>query len=229
MWYTMRYMKNPWLIVGVIAVVLIGGSIWYSGAVSERNNEGVTFSPNVKGNPEAVVTLTKYSDLQCPACASFVPVVNDILSEYGDSIRFEYKHFPLPIHNLAEPAARAAEAAGQQDAFFAYHDLLFENQATWSRSPNPTALFLQYAQELELDVEMFKRHMNASLVREKIQAEAREARELGLTGTPTFFLNGSRMTFATYDEFRNQIIAAVDPSAAGTSTPAAEPTVQFGI
>ena len=225
----MRYMKNPWLIVGVIAVVLIGGSVWYSGTVSERNNEGVTFSPNVKGNPEAVVTLTKYSDLQCPACASFVPVVNDILSEYGDSIRFEYKHFPLPIHNLAEPAARAAEAAGQQDAFFAYHDLLFENQATWSRNPNPTALFLQYAQELELDIEMFKRHMNASLVREKIQAEAREARELGLTGTPTFFLNGTRMTFATYDEFRNQIIAAVDPSAVATSTPAAEPTVQFGI
>ena len=105
--------KNPWAIIGIVAVVLVGGSIWYSGTVAEKNNEGITFSPHIKGNPEATVTLAEYSDFQCPACASFHPVVIDVMEEFGDKIAFEYKHFPLPIHPLAEPAARAAEAAAE--------------------------------------------------------------------------------------------------------------------
>jgi protein-disulfide isomerase len=228
------YMKNPWIIVGLVAAFLIGGSVWYSNTVSTRNNEGVTFSANVKGNPDAVVKLVEYSDLQCPACASFQPILNEIINEYGADLSFEYKHFPLPIHNLAEAAARAAEAAGQQDAFFAYHDLLFANQATWSKNPNPSAFFIQYAEELSLDTAMFKRHMNASLIREKVQKEGAEARELGLTGTPTFFLNGERMKFTSYEEFKTQIAAAINPQvefgAQGEVVPPeAESTVLFGI
>lgn len=227
-------MKNPWTIVGILAVVLIGGSIWYSGAAAEKNNEGVAFTPHTKGNSEATVTLVEYSDFQCPACAAFQQILSEVLAEYGDSLRFEYKHFPLPIHKFAEPAARAAEAAGQQDAFFPFHDLLFENQQTWTRSANPTAQFLEYAEQLGLDITLFKKHMNASLVREKVQTEAKEARALGLTGTPTFFLNDERMVFSTYDEFRNQIIAAVNPEVTfgADGAPAAAPVtpaVQFGI
>jgi protein-disulfide isomerase len=226
-------MKNPWIIVGLVVAVLIGGSVWYSGTVSARNNEGVTFSPHVKGNQDAVVKLVEYSDLQCPACASFQPILKEIIDEYGNELSFEYKHFPLPIHNLAEAAARAAEAAGQQEAFFAYHDLLFANQATWSKNPNPSVFFMQYAEELALDTTKFKRHMNASLVREKVQKEGAEARELGITGTPTFFLNGERMKFTSYEEFKAQIAAAINPSV-GSSTegiPSAstESVIKFGI
>ena len=221
-------MKNPWIIVGAVTVVLIAVAVWYSGTVSERNNEGITFEAHTKGNPDAAVTLVKYSDLQCPACASSVPVVNEILAEYGDRLRFEYKHFPLPIHNLAKQAARANEAAGQQGAFFAYQDLLFANQGVWKISPNPTVLFFGYAEELDFDVALFKKHLNASLISEKVNTEGQEARELGVTGTPTFFLNGTRMAFSTYEEFKNQIVVAIDPSSAGTSTPTGT-TVQFGI
>ncbi len=204
-------MKNPWTIVLILAVVLISGSIWYSGNVSEKNNEGVTFSPNVKGNADSVVTLVEYSDFQCPACAAFQPILNEVLTEYGDQLKFEYKHMPLPMHPFAEHAARAAEAAGQQDAFFAFHDKLFAEQATWSRSGNPTAAFIKYAEELGLDTAAFKRHMNASLVRDKVRTEAKEAKELGITGTPTFFLNGTRMSFETYEDFKNQIVLAINP------------------
>jgi protein-disulfide isomerase len=204
-------MKNPWIIVLVIAVVLIGGSVWYSGNVSEKNNEGVTFSPNVKGNAESAVTLVEYSDLQCPACAAFQPILNEVLTQYGDQIKFEYKHLPLPMHPFAEHAARAAEAAGQQGAFFAFHDKLFAEQAVWTRSGNPSASFLKFAEELGLDQEKFKRHMNASLVRDKVRAEAKEAREKGVTGTPTLFLNGTRMSFETYEDFKNQIVLAINP------------------
>ncbi len=89
MWYTNAHMKNPWVIVGALTVILIGGSVWYSSSVSARNNEGVTLTPHIKGNPEAVVTLVEYSDFQCPACAAFQPYVNEVLAAYGDSVRFE--------------------------------------------------------------------------------------------------------------------------------------------
>lgn len=233
-------MKNPWTIVLIIAVVLIGGSVWYSGTVSEKNNEGITFTPHTKGNPDAAVTLTEYSDLQCPACASFQPILAEVMTEFGAELKLEYKHFPLPIHPHAESAARAAEAAGQQGAFFAFHDKLFAEQANWSRGATPQASYLKYAEELGLDVEKFKRQMNASLVRDKVRAEGKEARDLGITGTPTFFLNGERMSFESVEDFKAQIALKLYPEvnysvdgAAGATTegedPVASPQVQFGI
>lgn len=204
-------MKNPWVIIGLVAILLIGGSVWYSGQIQERNNEGIVTKNNIKGNENAPVILTEYSDFQCPACAAFQPVVNDILSQYPEDLKLEYKHFPLPIHALAEPAARAAEAAGQQDAFFAYHDLLFTNQAAWSNTANPTALFFKYAADLGLDVDLFKRHYNSSALRDRVKADSTEARSLSLSGTPTFFLNGQRMNIETYEDFHNQIKAAINP------------------
>ncbi len=211
-------MKNPWIVVLVVAAVLIGGSVWYAGNAAEKSNEGIVFTPNVKGNLDASVTLTEYSDFQCPACAAFHPRVAEILEDFPDDVKLEYKHFPLvQIHPYAEPAARAAEAAGQQDKFFEFHDLLFNNQTTWSTNPNPSAFFFQYAGELGLDVPLFKRHYNASLIRDRVQDDFAEARELGLSGTPSFFLNGERMVFETYEEFYQQVSDAVNP------------TVEFGI
>ncbi|KXK00831.1 MAG: Disulfide bond formation protein D precursor [Parcubacteria bacterium OLB19] len=205
-------MNNPWVIIGIIVVLLIGGSVWYSGSVSEKYNEGVDASVlHVKGNPDATVTLVEYSDFQCPACAAAQPVVKDIMNEFGNEIKFEYKHFPLPMHPLAEPAARAAEAAGQQGKFFEFHDMLFEKQKTWSNSPNPTALFVQYAEELGLDVQKFRQHMNASLLSDRISADKKDGEKLGITGTPTFFLNGEKMQMTSYNDFYEQIARAVNP------------------
>jgi protein-disulfide isomerase len=225
---SMDSLKSPWFIVAALAVVLFGGSFWYSSMVSERNNDGIEIRENIKGSNDAVVTLTEYSDFQCPACASFQPALADVMEQFAGQVKLEYKHFPLPIHTLAIPAARAAEAAGQQGQFFEYHDLLFINQSAWSNSANPTVNFIQYATELGLDVDLFKRHMNSSILRDKVRDEFNEARGLGLTGTPTFFLNGERMTITTYEDFINQIAAAVNPGTVGTSEESA-PAVQFGI
>jgi protein-disulfide isomerase len=201
--------------------------VWYSTSVAATYNEGVAVVPHIKGNPDASVTLTKYSDFQCPACAQFVPVVDDILADYGDQIRFEYRHFPLiQIHPFAESAARAAEAAGQQGKFFEFHNLLFTNQAEWSRVSVPGAFFARYAEELGLDMTLFTRHQRSSILQENVRNQFNEARGLGLSGTPTFFLNGEQMEIQTYQDFREQIEAALGilPT---TTTP--EPIVEFGV
>ncbi len=220
-------LKNPWVIVAVIALVLFGGSIWYSSQAAAKANEGVVADmPHTKGNTTATVVLTEYSDFQCPACAAFQPVLTDILDQYGEQLKFEFKHFPLPIHSLAIPAARAAEAAGQQGKFFEFHDALFANQAVWSKSVNPMSNFMEYAEELGLDTAQFKRQYGSSLIKDRIQQELLTARGLNLTGTPTFFLNGEQMKFETFEEFYNQIAVAVG---ATTTSATNEPVVEFGI
>ena len=219
-------MKNPWIVIGVIVVLLIGGSVVYSNFAAKQNNEGITTNTeHIKGNPNASVVLVEYSDFQCPACAAFHPVVADVLKTFGDSIRFEYKHFPLPIHPLAESAARAAEAAGQQGKFFEFHDKLFEEQNTWSKSPNPNAHFMRYAEELGLDTDRFARALKSSLLRDEVRADRDEARAKNLTGTPTFFLNGEQMKIDTYQDFFDQIAKAIDPTyGMGTTTTPNAPT-----
>jgi len=206
--------KHFWKIVGLVALLLIGGSIIYSNKAAEKANEGVVLESHVKGNSEAKVVLVEYSDFQCPACSQFAPYINDILEEHGDNLRFEYRHFPLiNIHPQAVPAAKAAEAAGVQGKFFEMHDKLFENQSVWTKSSNPNGLFNQYAQEIGLDMDLFKRHLGSSVIADAINKSFNEARDRGFTGTPTLLLNDKEMEFTTFDEFRSQIEAAITASA----------------
>lgn len=222
--------KHIWKIILGIVIVLMGSSFFYAQYASTKANEGVVLTDHIKGNKDASVTLTEYSDFQCPACAQFYPIIKDVLEEHGDKIAFEYKHFPLSsLHPHAIAAAKAAEAAGVQGKFFEMHDKLFENQNTWSKSATPQAFFNGYAEELGLDVSLFKQHMRSALIKEKVAAEFKEAQELGFTGTPSFLLNGQKFEFNTYEEFIGAIESAVGEGGSSTSTPATEEEVKFGI
>lgn len=222
-------MKNPLIIIAIISVVLLGGAVWYSYSVSNSANEGVEVVDQIKGNPDANVVVVEYADFQCPACAQFQPIVKEIMDEYGEQVRFEFRHFPLvAIHPYAEPAARAAEAAGQQGKFFEYHDLLFEQQSEWSGSINPAAHFARYAEELELDVATFNAHQKSSVLREVIREDMQSGREREVTGTPTFFLNGERVELQTIGDLRAQIESALgitdETATTSTSTETVSPT-----
>lgn len=197
--------------MALVVVLLLGGSILYSQKAAEEANVGVVIEPHIKGNPDASVTLTEYSDFQCPACGQYYPHLKEIVAVYGDNLRFEYKHFPLiTIHKNAVPAAKAAEAAGQQGKFWEMHDKLFENQTAWSNSANPQVYFVQFAEELGLDTALFKKHLGSSIIADTVNQGFEEARALGLSGTPTLFLNGEKMTVSSFDELRTQIEAAVN-------------------
>ena len=220
-----------------LVVLALGASIVFSQQAAKKANEGVVMESHIKGNPEASVTLVEYSDFQCPACAQFQPLVKELVEEHGDQLRFEYRHFPLvTIHPYAVPAAQAAEAAAQQGKFFEMHDLLFENQSTWSQGGNPDAYFIQYAEELGLDISTFRRHLSASVITDSVRGDFRKAQELGLRGTPSFYLNDQQMNYETFDDFISQIEAALGVSATTTdngseseTTTAEEVGVEFGI
>jgi protein-disulfide isomerase len=148
-----------------------------------------------KGAIGANVTLIEYADFQCPACKSFYPILQSLEEKYNDRVKFVYRHFPLiQIHPNAFPAARASEAAGLQGKFWEMHDLLFENQNTWSgTNRNVESIFEGYAEEIGLDIEKYKSDYGSSEVNQAVTDDLNSANRLGLNSTPSFLLDGKKI------------------------------------
>jgi protein-disulfide isomerase len=143
------------------------------------------------GNPKAKVTLIEYADFQCPACAAYHPIVNQIIDTYKDRIFYVYRMFPLEqAHPNALISAQAAYAAYKQGAFFQYDDLLFNSQNDWADLGFPTATFTDYAKSLKLDVNKFTTDMNSSETQKYVKDSENEALSEGINATPSFFING---------------------------------------
>jgi Na+/H+ antiporter NhaA len=148
----------------------------------------------VRGPDDAPVTLVEYADFECPYCGQAEPAVRELLADFGDDLRYVFRHLPLSdVHPNAELAAEAAEAAAAQGAFWPMHDLLFQHQDAL-RLPD----LLRYADQLGLDVDRFrddlKRHVHAGRVAEDVES----ADLSSVSGTPTFFVNGLRH-YGAYD------------------------------
>jgi protein-disulfide isomerase len=138
------------------------------------------------GPESAPVTIVEFSDFQCPFCARAGPVVKQVLARYPEQVRLVYRHYPLEsIHSRARAAAEAAACAEEQDRFWDYHDLLFAN----ARALEDTDLE-RYAAEVELDLEGFKACRAEGRRREAVERDIADAREAGVSGTPSFFING---------------------------------------
>lgn len=189
-------MKKVLKYLGMLAipVVIVVGIIFASRGSSTTAPiplpSAITTDDWTKGNPEALVTLVEYSDLQCPMCAYFNPLVNRVIEDYGDQVLFAYRHFPLSIHQNSQTSARAAEAAGKQGKFFEMSNILFAKQNEWGILPNPQTAFESYATSLSLDTAQFIADYNSSEVKDLVKADLTSAERAGLRGTPTFFVNG---------------------------------------
>ena len=149
---------------------------------------------HIRGKVDSKVNLTEYGDFECPACKAYFPLVDQIVEEYGDRVAFQFRHFPLTqIHANALIASRAAEAAGKQNKFFEFHDILYQQQDTWKTALDPTSFFEGYATQLSLNIEQFKADLRSSEASDSINADRKVAQDLGSSSTPTFVLNGKRI------------------------------------
>ncbi len=146
-----------------------------------------------EGNPDAKLVVVEYSDFQCPYCSGAAALFTNLVERSPDEIYVVFRHFPLTsIHDKALIAAQAAEAAGAQGHFWEMHNLLFERQSEWSQravEDMPDTL-AGYAEELGLDVAQFSHALKEGTYLDKVQASFDQARELGIGGTPTIFING---------------------------------------
>ena len=137
------------------------------------------------GPERAPITIVEFSDFQCPYCKQSVQVLKELRQLYGERIRLIYRDYPGPNHPYAPKAALAARCAGEQGKFWEYHDLLFDRQSSDSGWD-----FLALSKELGLQEQTFQGCLNSGRFGEQISKDLQEGLKLGITSTPTFFVNG---------------------------------------
>ena len=186
----------PFIIVAVVALLAIGGSAFLYRAkrsanptpkISTTETEPTGESTHTLGPADAAVTLEEFGDFQCPPCGKLSEPINQLQKQYN--LRVIYRQFPLPVHTHAKEAAFAAEAAGRQGRFWQMHDLLYREQAVWSKSTDARALFNAYAGMLQLDLGRFKKDMDSSEVQRQVEVDQHRGTSIGVKNTPTIFLN----------------------------------------
>jgi protein-disulfide isomerase len=161
----------------------------------------------VKGSPNAKVTIVEFSDFQCPFCARFaaqtLPQIEEKYIKTG-KVKLVYRDFPLNFHQYAQKAAEAAECADEQGKFWEYHDILFQKQSEWATVGE--SKFKEYAQQLGLNTQKFNQCLDSGKYANEVQKDYNDGLKYGVSGTPTFFINGIKVVGAQPYSVFEQII-----------------------
>lgn len=214
-------MKNiPLLIATLVGslLLIIGISVAFSNAVDPQQTANIDQTVltegarHQKGASEAEITIVEFSDFQCPACAGARIALDQALAAYPDQVEVVYRHFPLEsIHPLARLMAAASEVAAEQGKFWEFHDLVYEQQASWS-SLSFSELEEQlvvYFEQLELDTEQLSERIVSDEIQQRVQADISLAAQLRLNSTPSIFINGVETSAR---DLLTDITALLEPS-----------------
>lgn len=192
------------IILATVAIVAVAVAIFSKPSPPLPRTELLTGAA-LKGNVDAPVYLIEFSDFQCPACRTIKPVIDELVKQYaGDNFVFGYRHFPLDQHPMAFKTAVAAEAAGEQGKFWEMYDLLFANQDKLSDET-----IISLAEQLNLRMEAFKKDLQRSDIREKVERDKAYGVQIGINSTPTFFLNGKKVNLTSFDDLKRAVAEAV--------------------
>jgi protein-disulfide isomerase len=163
---------------------------------------------NIAGLREAPVSIVEFSDFDCPSCRAWhnSGIEPQLFAEFGDQISFTFRHYPV-ITRQSPQAAEAAQCAGEQGAFWEYHHFLYESAPPGALS---TTQLKGYAMTLGLDRAAFDRCLDGGETASYVARDREAAMAAGLRGTPAFFVNGERVSFASYEEMAAAIRAQLD-------------------
>lgn len=183
--------------VVIAAVLVIGGIVIFSAPKPVGDNVAVDVSGGQKLGPDdAKIKIVEFGDFQCPACQTAAAPFHQIQKENTD-VQIIFRHFPLTsIHQNAESSSLAAYAASQQNKFWEMYDMLYERQQEWQGMSDPTGTFVGYAQLLGLDEAKFKSDQSSDEAKKSVKADLDYGISVDVNQTPTFFVNGKRVTGA---------------------------------
>jgi protein-disulfide isomerase len=198
----------------VTVVLLIGKDDADTGTAAVANagpGQAVRDNSHRLNDPQdATVTFVEFLDFECEGCRAAYPIVEQLRAEYGDRVEFVLRYYPLPGHFNAERAARAVEAAAQQGQLEAMYRKMYETQSEWGEQRTPADdVFREFATELGLDMTAFDAAYADPATLERIRLDQRDGQELGVQGTPTFFVNGEQVRLRSPDDLRNAIEQAL--------------------
>lgn len=191
-------MDKRFITILVVVVLAIAGLFIFTNKKNNSSNNTTNATAKVsnhtEGNTASKIHLIEYGDFQCSACEAFYPIEKQVLSKYLSKISYTFREFPIAsLHPNALAAARAAEAASLQGKFFEMHDLLYANQNLWANSSNPQTIFGQLATSLGLNITKFNADFASEAVNDTITADMNDGNKKGVDGTPTYFLNGTKL------------------------------------
>lgn len=207
--------KESKIILAILAVVVVGvvGLVTFVNNASKQNLAEAMETLQREDSHTAgtgSVQVVEFGDYQCPSCAQAHPITERLIKEYGDRITFVFRNFPLPMHRNALPAAKAAEAAAEQGKFWEMNAKLFEEQTTWGALADPESLFIEYASQLELDINQFKQDMESEAVQARISQDQSDGYNVNIQATPTFFVGGEQQRRFDYDTLKGAIEAKLN-------------------
>ncbi|XAS65524.1 DsbA family protein [Pseudarthrobacter sp. So.54] len=206
-----------WILLGVIVAA---GLIWYAvftaTKVAQPPPQPVADAQLVREDSHRVTApvtekaqLVEFLDFECESCLAAQPLVEDLKKEFGDRITFVTRYFPLPGHRNSGTAALAVEAAAQQGKYEQMYTKMFDTQPQWGEKQDSQApLFRTYAQELGLDLAKYDAAVADEKTIDRIRKDVADGKALGVTGTPTFFLDGRKLTLSTEADFRQKLTDA---------------------
>lgn len=223
------FMRNKVFIIVILATALLlfGGIFLFSkgGNSNVSTNivnssllvpqNAIETSGFVNGNylpasSSASVTLVEFGDYECPACGVYSPFVQQLLTDFAGKINYVFRNYPLSQHTNALISSYAVEAAGLQGKYWQMHEKMYSAQSDWSNLSDPTSVFIGYAKDLSLDTNQFSSDINSSTVKNMVQNDTNDGNTIGITETPTFYLNGQKITLAgSYDQLKSLIESAL--------------------
>jgi protein-disulfide isomerase len=172
-----------------------------SSAALARDSAFVRPHSRSLGPANAPVTLVEFLDPECESCRAMYPVTKHLLSEYGNKLRLVVRY--LPLHPNSMQAVGALEAAGEQGKYWEMLETLFLHQPRWGDHHNPRPeLIPQLAEQIGLDMEAYRRSLEAGAFRKPADIDRADAQTLGITATPTFFINGKRVASLGYEPLK---------------------------
>ncbi|HLD51395.1 hypothetical protein A3K34_00185 [candidate division WWE3 bacterium RIFOXYC1_FULL_40_10] len=151
-------------------------------------SELITAYSPVTGSSDPIVTLIEISDFECPACASYHPIIKRLIQKYPQDLRVAYRHYPLPQHKNARSAAIAAQAVNRQGKFWEFAELLFENQDSLSKEK-----IKSLALELGVDGAKLDADIKDSAIEKEVNDDIAFGNSINIKGTPTFIINGTQV------------------------------------
>lgn len=205
--------KETKILLGIIAAIvagLIGVFMVFNkpGSTSATDTSKLVRADSQKQGSGSV-TLVEFGDYQCPSCGAAFPVTQKIMQDYAGKVTFVFRNFPLEtIHKNAMMAAKYAQASSKQNKFWQMHDKLYQTQSEWSDLADPTAKFAEYATALGMDASQLKNDAAEASVASYIQRDMADGNDIGITGTPTFFVNGKQVANNDYNSLKTAIEAA---------------------
>ncbi len=211
-------------LIGVVVIIasIMGASYYRNSAQSERKSSSMANSQLVRpdspvlGPADAPVTLVEFLDPECESCRAFGPIIKQMLKEYDGKLRLVVRY--MPLHPNSRLAAAFTEAAGEQGKYWEMQEIMFRRQPEWgerhghvpqtaaSAPQEPRAvLFERYAAEIGLDVERLRNAVAQNRSASKIERDLKDGQSLGVSKTPTFFVNGRQLMRFSREDLKSLI------------------------